>query len=658
MIRQRTIRFFVIFLIAIATIVLTVAYPLSEKVSSAPGVGEADQAADAIYTNARVWTVNPDQEWAEAFAVKDGKFVAVGSAEEVAALAGDGTETIDLEGDMVLPGFHDMHVHADNMYRMSMLEGEYVLLPGDAGPDEAAALIRAFAESRPDLPYIPGFNLGAELFDNNEATAEWLDTAVSDRPAYIITATGHEGVMNTLALEQSGIDADTPDPRNGIISRNPETGEATGFVKENAMGFYISPFMPRVDTAEHVAGFRTVLQDYPSLGITSIRIPMTELDENVALHELATTEGLPIRVSSAWAFDSTGQAARSLDDVAAEIAQFKELTAPRFDPAYVKIFMDGIPTETASMLEPYVTVGGVDELFEPDTAAMVDPIMGGDPGDRGLLFWDVERLANTIVRLEEMGMRGMMFHSVGDRATQVALDAMEIARDRLGGLNGRYHLAHSFILSDEDLARLAELDLTAEFSPVVWFPNPMNDTFNSMVGPERAARVFPMRSAIDAGARIVLASDAPLYYEPPLSALESAVTRANPHTGGPQDAAGAQAITLEEAIAAHTINAAYMAFAEDKVGSIEPGKFADFVVLDRDLFAIPIEDVSEAQVLATVVEGTVVFNRDGAVDDQDVGRQIDPATYYDLHPINVAEEDLPELDELYCSDGILFVHKN
>lgn len=576
-----------------------------EKTESARA--ESGQAADAIYTNARVWTVAPDEEWAEAFAIRDGRFIAVGTAEEVAALAGDGTEIIDLEGAMVIPGLHDIHVHADNMYRMSMLEGEFVLLPGDAGPDEAAELIRAFAESRPDLPHIPGFNLGAELFDNNEPTAEWLDTAVSDRPTYIITATGHEGVMNTLALEQSGIDAETPDPRNGIISRDPDTGAATGFVKENAMGLYVVPFMPNVDTAEHVAGFRMVLRDYPPLGITSIRIPMTELDANVALHELATTEGLPIRVSSAWAFDSTGQAARSLEDVAAEIARFEELVAPRFDPAYVKIFMDGIPTETAAMLAPFVPVGGADELFEPDTAAMLDPITGGDPGDRGLLFWDVERLANDIVRFEEMGMRGMMIHSVGDRAGQVALDAMEIARDRLGGLDGRYHLAHSFILADEDLPRFAELDLTVEFSPVVWFPNPMNDAFDSMVGPERAARVFPMRSAIDAGARIVLASDAPLYYQPPMAALESAVTRADPHTGGPQDAAGDQAITLEEAIAAHTINAAYVAFAEDQTGSIETGKYADFVVLDRDLFAIPIDEVSEAQVLKTVVGGEVVF---------------------------------------------------
>ena len=204
-------------------------------------------------------------------------------------------------------------------------------------------------------------------------------------------------------------------------------------------------------------------------------------------------------------------------------------------------------------------------------------------------------------------MRGMMMHAVGDRASQTVIDAVEAARDRLGGLQGRYQLAHSFILDEEDMSRFADLDITVEFSPVLWFPNPITEIFNSMVGPERATRVFPLRSTADAGARIVLASDAPLYYVPPMGALEAAVTRADPYTHGPQDSAGAEAITLEEAIAAHTINAAYVSFAEDDVGSIKTGKFADFVVLDRDLFAIPIDEVSEAKVLKTVVEGEVVF---------------------------------------------------
>ncbi len=568
---------------------------------------EQAQVADTIYTNARIWTVNPDQKWAEAFAIEHGRFIAVGSAEEVAALAADGTETIDLNGAMVLPGLHDMHLHADNMYRIAALEGEFVLLPESAGPDEAAEMIRAFAESRPDLPEIYGFNLGAELHPNAEPTATWLDTVVSDRPAYVITSTGHEAVVNTLALEQAGIDADTPDPRNGSISRDPETGVATGFLKENAMGLYASSRFPTVDESGHVDGLRKILPTYAELGITTIRVPNTELAENVAMHELASTEGLPIRVSSAWGFDSTGQAARALDDIAAEIATWEDLVAPRFDPGYVKIFMDGIPTETASMLEAYVSTDGADELFEPDTAAMFDPIKGGDPGDRGLLFWDVERLTNDIVRFEEMGIRGVMIHSVGDRASQTAIDAIENARNHLGGLEGRYHLAHSFILDVDDMSRFADLDVTVEFSPVLWFPNPITATFNDMVGPERAKRVFPLRSTADAGARIVIASDAPLYYVPPMGALESAVTRADPYTHGPQDPAGAEAITLEEAIAAHTINAAYVAFAEADTGSIETGKYADFIVLDRDLFAIPIDEVSDAKVLKTVVEGEVVY---------------------------------------------------
>ena len=566
--------------------------------------------ADTVYTNARVWTVNPDQEWAEAFAIRDGRFVAVGTADEVTAFAGDGTATIDLGGAMVLPGFQDMHVHAHAMYRMAALEGQFVLMPETAGPDEAAEIIRTFAESNPDLPEIYGFNLGAELHPNNEATAAWLDTAVADRPAYVVTSTGHEAVINTLALKNAGIDADTPDPRNGIISRDPATGEATGFLKEHAMGIYAMSRFPTLDVPTSVDGLRQVLPTYAALGITSIRMPGTELTENMALHELATTEGLPIRVSSAWGFDGTNQAVRSLEEVAADIAMWKDLAAPRFDPGYVKIYMDGIPTETASMLEAYVSTDGTGELFEADSAAMFDPVVDGDPGDHGLLFWEIERTVDAIVRFEEMGMRGMMMHAVGDRASQTVIDAVEAARDRLGGLQGRYQLAHSFILDEEDMSRFADLDITVEFSPVLWFPNPISEIFNGMVGPERARRVFPMRSTADAGARIVLASDAPLYYEPPLAGLESAVTRANPHTGGPQDAAGDQAITLAEAIAAHTINAAYVAFLEEDTGSIETGKYADFIVLDRDLFAIPIDEVSEARVLKTFVEGEVVFEAD------------------------------------------------
>ncbi|MGI9508863.1 MAG: amidohydrolase family protein [Geminicoccaceae bacterium] len=186
------------------------------------------------------------------------------------------------------------------------------------------------------------------------------------------------------------------------------------------------------------------------------------------------------------------------------------------------------------------------------------------------------------------------------------LDAMEIARERLGKLQGRYQLAHGMFIADEDTARFAEHDLTVEFSPVLWFPNLLNNVVFAMVSPERAARYFPMRSVADAGARVVIASDGPLYLQTPVASFETAVTR-RPPEGGPKNPSIGEAITLKEAIASRTINAAYLAFAEDELGSIETGKLADFIVLDRDLFAIPIDEISEAQVLKTVVKGEVVY---------------------------------------------------
>jgi len=246
------------------------------------------QAADTIYSNAQVDTVNPDQEWAEAFAIEDGRFIAVGSAEDVAALAGDETETIDLAGAMVLPGLYDIHVHFRNWYVAAALSDEVILLPGDADPEEAAELIRDFVAARPDLEYLFGSGLANELFDGEPNTA-WLDEAVSDIPAYIITATGHEAVLNTPAMIDSGIDVDTPDPRNGIIVRDPETGEATGYMKEAAMGLYAMPFLRDLELETHVDGARDVLHLLASMGVTSARNMHSELINVQALHQLATS---------------------------------------------------------------------------------------------------------------------------------------------------------------------------------------------------------------------------------------------------------------------------------------------------------------------------------------------------------------------------------
>ena len=553
--------------------------------------------ADIIYTNARVWTVNPEQSWAEAFAVLDGKFVAVGSTDEITALAGKDTKIVDLKGRMVLPGLYDIHIHPRNWYAAATLAESVLGIPGDAGPDKAAQLIRDYVKKRPNLKYLFAHNLPAELFDG-EPTAEWLDTAISDRPAYVVTATGHEAVLNTAAMKLAAIDGETPDPRNGIIVRDPKTGQATGYMKQAAMGYYAMKWLPTLDIDAHVKGIRQVLPMFAEDGLTSIRWLHGEPKEVEALHRVATSDGLLLRVSVAWSYDAPTRAFQSTEDQLAAIKGFKKLFAPRLNPAYVKVNLDGIPTGTAAMVDPFLTNAAANSS---------DPLQGGEEENRGLIFYDKNRLADVIVRFEKLGLRGMVFHAVGDRAVRTVLDAMEIATKRLGNLKGRYQLAHAFIIDTEDLPRFAKLNLTVEFSPVLWFPNPFNDVFNAMVGEKRSKRVFQMRSVANAGGRIVIASDGPLYMQPPLASIEAAVTRRDPINGGPQDAAAGEAITLPQAIAARTINSAYLDFAEDKLGSIETGKLADFIVLDRNLFEIPIEDVSEAKVLTTVVEGKVVF---------------------------------------------------
>lgn len=556
-----------------------------------------DRSADAIYTNARVYTVDGKQPWAEAFAVRDGRFIAVGSAEDMNGLSGNDTKIVDMDSKMILPGLFDSHMHPRGWYTAEVLSGDVLMLPGDANPAALAELIRSFAEDKPDLEYIFGANLPDEQF-GEEPTSTFLDAIISDRPAYMITATGHEALLNTPAMKLTGIDKDTPDPRNGIIVRNPATGEATGFLKEAAMGYYAMRWLKELSVDEHVQGLSDNLPFIASMGITSIKWMHAEPNEVEALYQFDKSKGLPIRVAAAWTYDAPTRAYQSVEDQLAAIKSFKSFMTDRLDPTYVKVNIDGIPSETAAMLEPYVDDDGT---------------------NYGLNFYDAESLAKEIVRFEEMGLRGMVFHTVGDRGARIVLDAMALAKERLGELNGRYQNAHAMFISKEDMPRNAELGLVTEFSPILWFPDPFNVLMNSVLGPERISRLFPMRSVIDSGGRIVLASDGPLYMQTPLASIESAVTRRRPE-GGEQHDSAAEAITLEEAIAARTINSAYLSFDEDELGSIEVGKLADFVVIDRNLFAIPIDEVSDAQILTTVVEGKVVFDRQEAVEELEVLR--------------------------------------
>ena len=537
-------------------------------------------SADTIYTNARIYTVDPEQRWAEAVAIEDGAFIAVGTAAEVATFAGDDTRVVDLEGKMILPGLFDSHIHLENFYRGEKIADRVLSLPPVTSTDEIAAAISEFAAKRPDLELIFGMNLPNELFPGSSPTKEFLDAIVPDRPVVLITASGHEALINSVALELNGITNETADPEHGVIVRD-ESGAATGFLKEAAQGQYAMPYLPPVTLEQHIEGMGDLIPVLNSQGLTSVKHIHGQAIEAEALNAIEKQDRLTLRVAIAWTYKSPLNPQPLAEQEAAIDERMKWDTA-RIDPNYVKMNIDGIPTETAAMLEPYV---GTDSL--------------------GMNFFGAEGLAEEIVRFDSE-VSGLVFHTVGDRGARLVLDALEIARERLGALKGRPQLAHANFIDDADLPRLKTEDLTAEFSPIMWFEGGMNAAIWPMIGPERTARQFPMRSVADAGGRVVIGSDGPIFMQSPLASIETAVTRMPPEGGAPSPSA-AEALTLEEAIAARTIHSAYLSNAEDKVGSIEVGKLADLVVIDRDLFAIPIEEVSEAQVLVTVVDGEEVF---------------------------------------------------
>jgi predicted amidohydrolase YtcJ len=196
-------------------------------------------AADTIYTNGKIYSVNEDQPWAEAVAIKDGKFLAVGSVEEVKGLAGGDTEVIDLEGKFVMPGMQDIHLHIQNAYTADALKGELLFVPGGISSlDELEKVIREYVEANPDLEVLVGENLPYTLFPDNHPRKEFLDAIVDDRPFYLMSETQHEALLNSKAMQAEGITADTPNPELGTIMKDPETGEPTGFLKEEA----IQPF--------------------------------------------------------------------------------------------------------------------------------------------------------------------------------------------------------------------------------------------------------------------------------------------------------------------------------------------------------------------------------------------------------------------------------
>ena len=547
----------------------------------------SNEHADLVFVNGAVYTVDAARRWARGVAVRGGRIVAVGTDDEVRGLSGRDTEVIDLEGRMLLPGFQDAHVHPP----AGGLEMLRCNLSDAYSRQEYLRIVAEYAASHPDEPWILGGGWSMDAFPRGAPTKDLLDAVVPDRPVFLPSRDGHSGWANTRALEVAGITADTPDPRDGRIEREAD-GSPAGTLHEGAMN-PLEDLAPPASTEDWVEGLRVAQRYLHSLGITAWQDAIVggHYPTFEAYRRLEQAGELTARVVGALWWDRY----RGAEQIPELLEMRGEAASGRFAATSVKIMQDGIVENfTAGTLQPYLDADG-----HPTENA-------------GLSFVDPEALKEYVTRLDAEAFQ-VHFHALADRAVRESLDAIEAAR-RANGMNDlRHHLAHIQIVHPDDIPRFRALGAVANAQPL-WAVNEgqMVHLTIPFIGRERAGWQYPFASLRRAGAVLAFGSDWSVSTPDPLAEMHVAVNRTAPPDYAYMDEEDPaltepflpdERLDLAAAVAAFTIGSAYVNHLDEVTGSIEPGKAADLVVLDRNLFEHPVGEISSAKALLTLVDG-------------------------------------------------------
>jgi len=540
--------------------------------------------------------VDVARPWAQAVAISGGRIAAVGTDAEMRPHVGPRTEVVNLRGRMVLPGFQDAHVHASG----GGLERSQCDLTEAHTREGYLAAIRGYADRNPGAAWIVGGGWGMDVFPGGVPSKDDLDAVVPDRPVFLSNRDHHGAWVNSRALALAGIDAATPDPPDGRIERT-ATGEPQGTLHEGAMNL-MDRVAPAATLTEQVAGVLEGQRYLHSLGITAWQEAMVGEYAVVpdcfdAYREVDGRGQLTARVTGAlWWRREAGLS--QLDFLAERRAI---ASGSRFRTPSVKIMQDGVCENfTAAMLTPYLDAHG------------------HETEGRGTSFFDPAELKEAVTAIDARGFQ-VHIHAIGDRAVREALDAIAAARAANGATAGRHHIAHLQVIHPEDVPRFADLGVMANCQPL-WACNEpqMTELTLPFLGPERSAWQYPFGSLAASGAHLCFGSDWPVSSPNPMWQMHTAVNRTTapeyPFRGPDTDDPflPGERIALPAAIAAFTMGSAYVNHDEREAGSVEPGKRADLVVLDRNLFTQPAGEIALAQVDLTLVDGTVVYARPGA----------------------------------------------
>jgi predicted amidohydrolase YtcJ len=532
-----------------------------------------------VFWGGAIYTVDEARPWAEAVAVDDGLVVYVGSRPGVEAFIDGNTELIELGDGMLLPGFHDSHMHpmrAGNRFLRCQMEGL-------AWPDEVLAELEGCESRLRPGQWLRGVGLDDGLFDSGELHKSQLDAIAPDRPAFITNRTSFLGWVNSNALALAGIDAATPDPKGGVIARAPGTGEPSGVLRMNAV-YPVYQRIPEPEELDLREALRLASKMANGFGITSSSEAQT-LPQNWSAFVAADRAGeltLRIQASLAWDFERGPEQSE-------ELSQRRDAhSSPMFRADSVKLFLDGSLTanQGAALLAPYA----------------------GTDGDYGPLSdSDRDAIRDAVVAIDAAGMN-VHLHALGDRAVRYGLDAIRAAIETNTPWDRRPHMTHLVMVHPDDLPRFAQLGVTADFQALWAHLDDEKKASAAALGNPRAQRMIAIRDMLDSGARVVLGSDWTSDSMNPLYSIQVAVTR-RPPDGSEPAWLPEQRITLEEALKAYTIEGAWLAGQEQLTGSIEVGKAADLVLLERSLFEVDPMEISQVKVLRTLLDGKTVYRR-------------------------------------------------
>ena len=561
------------------------------------GLGaESEIEANTLFVGGVIYTVDAEDTIAQALGVKDGRIIFVGSDEEAAAWQGADTQVIDLEGRFMMPGLIDSHIHS---IMPSFFDFDLLGIPTLEGTMDAIA---AYIAENPNKDDYNGFGYMTNIFTGDELDKgprkERLDEICPDKPLGILSFDGHTLWANTKYFEVYGITYDTQSPKGGIVEKDDEAKDVWGTLKDAASALgNPEPYDHDILQTE-LPTFLSTLNSYGYTAIMTLPAYGTMPIPFEAYRALEDAGQLTMRVHGATSFMDF----RWEDDLARMIETKEKYDSDLVKMSTAKFFMDGVvDTRTAYLLEPYADVDSL-----------------------GMAGWETETLSEVYTKVNEAGFQ-IHTHAIGDGALRMSLDAMEYARDNTPEGDYRNAITHLQVVDAADIPRLGELGIVAVTQPFWHYKAPEYwDVVEYAALGERAEHMYPMKSFLDSGAVITASSDYPVTPDPnPFVAMELGVTRNLPGNAEELMAYGIEPIsdmddptwllwpeerlTIQDMIRAYTVNGAYLLFSEDETGTLEVGKQADLIILDRNLLEVDPLEIHTIQVLATFLGGEMVY---------------------------------------------------